>query len=141
MPSAAAGCSLLSRARPPPAGSRRRAFSSRRFDGMALEGTRFGAKLAELVADHLFGHIHGNKFFAVVATGRWCDQSCPATIVERRRPGLSPLSFRWRVFQCFHFCPRKWPSTKGPFFVERANRFLIPPTRRKTPPTGRAASS
>src|SRR5271154_4843044 len=45
----------------------------RGFDRMSLEHARWG-KLAQLVAHHVFGDVHGNEFLAVVHAQRVADK-------------------------------------------------------------------
>ena len=69
------------------------------LDGMALERARRG-ELSEFVADHLLGHIHGNKFPSVVD-----GDGVPDHIRHDRRPPrprFQHFLFVARI-QCFDF--------------------------------------
>jgi len=87
---------------------------------MAFEGAG-RSEFAQLVSNHLFRHIHRNKFFAVVHGDGVTDE----VRHNRRtpRPGLDHFLFVARV-QPFDFS-RRCASTNGPFFSERAISLLF----------------
>jgi len=95
--------------------SRTRSLLQRRLDRVSFKGAR-RRKLAQLVPDHLLGHIHGNKLLSVVHGNGVPIIS--GTIVERRDQVFTTF-FSFRVFSPSTFS-RRWPSTNGPFFSERA---------------------
>src|SRR5688572_28583774 len=81
-------------ARARPAGSARHLRDLLDLGGMALEGAG-GRELAELVADHVLGDVHGNELAAVV------DREGVAHHLRRdgrpARPGLHDLALVGRV--------------------------------------------
>src|SRR5713101_5815144 len=111
----AAGVAAAAGAAPPPAGANPAAFSSAAFTPWPLK-ERVGANSPSLCPIICSVTYTGMNFFPLCTA-----MVCPimsGTIVERRDHVLITF-FSFRVFSPSTFM-RRWPSTNGPFFSERA---------------------
>src|SRR5712671_7381819 len=110
----------------PPAGATPAAFSSAAFTACPLK-VRVGENSPSLCPIICSVTYTGMNFLPLCTAMVWPIIS--GTIVERRDQVFTTF-FSLRVFRPSTFS-RRWPSTNGPFFSERAIWFLYSSTRRK----------
>ena len=96
----------------PPRAGTPRAFLSTALPGVPAEQPR-GRELAELVADHVLGHVHRDELVPVVHGERVAHEVRRCTVLARDQVLITRFSFR--LFIAATFLSRlSW--TYGPFF-------------------------